>query len=172
MEFLELFGFFARMDWLVTIVFLSGFALVITEMFVPGFGVPGISGAILLFIGVLLLANSLMDAVIMFIIIVAFLGIILTIVLHSASKGRFSKTVVLNDALNREQGFSGTEDLEFFLGKQGVAVTTLRPSGTADFDGVRLDVVSQSEFISKGTKVTVIKVEGRRIVVDDIEENA
>ncbi len=170
MGFLELFSFFARLDWLSGIFFISGFVLVIVEMFYPGFGVPGILGSILLFLGVMFLANSVVEAIIIILIILAVLGIILTLVLHSASRGRL-KNMVLSDSLNKESGFSGTEDLEFFLDREGFAVTVLRPSGTADFDGVKLDVVSQGEFIQKGAKVKVIKVEGRRIVVDDIVDN-
>jgi membrane-bound ClpP family serine protease len=48
---------------------------------------------------------------------------------------------------------------------QGVATTVLRPAGTADFEGVKLDVVTEGEFIDKGARLQVIRVEGRRIVV-------
>ena len=53
------------------------------------------------------------------------------------------------------------------LQSQGVskAVTLLRPSGTAEFDGVRLPVVSDGEFVSPGTAVQVVTVQGNRIVV-------
>lgn len=58
--------------------------------------------------------------------------------------------------------------MERFLGKEGTALSVLRPSGVANFDGIKLDVVSQGDFILKGTKVKIIKVEGRRIVVSEI----
>lgn len=170
MGFLEMFGFFARMTWLPAICFIAGFGLVIFEMFNPGFGAPGIAGVIFLFLGILFLAKSVVDAIIMVIIILAVLGIILVIVLRSARSGRLSKTVVLSDALDSESGFSGTENLESYLGKEGVAITVLRPAGIAEFDGTKLDVVSQSEFLPKGTRIKVVKVEGRRIVVEDIKE--
>lgn len=169
MGFLEMFGFFARMSWLPAICFIAGFALVIFEMFTPGFGVPGTAGAILLFLGILFVARSVTDAIIMVLIILAILGIALVLILRSASRGKLSRTVVLSASLDRDSGFSSTEDLESFLGKEGVATTVLRPSGIADFDGLRLDVVSQSEFIPKGTKIRVVKVEGRRVVVDSIK---
>jgi len=41
----------------------------------------------------------------------------------------------------------------------------LRPSGTADFSGIKLDVVSDGEFIPKDTTVIINKIEGHRIVV-------
>ncbi|NMB96506.1 MAG: hypothetical protein GYA02_07835, partial [Clostridiaceae bacterium] len=95
-------------------------------------------------------------------------GVALTLVLHSASKGRLSKTLILSDSLNKEEGFSGTEDLEYFVGREGKTLTVLRPAGTAEFDGVKLDVVSEGEFIPKNTRVKVKKVTGRRIVVTKI----
>ncbi len=166
---LDLMGLLTSFDFFAAIFFLLGFILVIVEMFHPGFGAPGITGAILLVLGIVSVARDPYDVLILIIFILAVLGIALTFVLHSATKGKLSKTLVLTDSLNKEQGFEGTEDLNFFLGKEGKAVTILRLAGTADFDGVKLDVVSESEYIQKDTKVKVIKVEGRRIVVKEIK---
>jgi membrane-bound serine protease (ClpP class) len=47
----------------------------------------------------------------------------------------------------------------------GVALTQLRPSGTANINGQRVDVVSEGGLIQRGTQVKVIAVEGTRIVV-------
>jgi len=71
----------------------------------------------------------------------------------------------LTDSLNEESGFQGTEDLKAFIGKEGKALTALRPAGTAEFNGTRLDVISESEYIEKDSKVKIIDVEGRRVVV-------
>ena len=167
MGFLEIFGFLAKMSWLPALCFLAGFILVIFEMFYPGFGVAGISGSVLLFLGVLFMANTLIEAVILLLIIFAILGAMLTFVLHSASRGRLSK-MILSSKESRDLGYVGTEDLDYFLNKEGVSASILRPSGTADFNGVKLDVVTQGEFLQKGTPIEVIKVEGRRIVVKEI----
>jgi membrane-bound ClpP family serine protease len=165
----DLIGLFYSFEFYSAILFILGFILVIVEMFHPGFGAPGITGTILLILGIISVARNLYDVFILIILILAVLGIALTFVLYSATKGKLSKTLVLTDSLNKEQGFEGTEDLNFFLGKEGKAITILRPAGTADFDGVKLDVVSESEYIQKDTKVKVIKVEGRRIVVREIK---
>lgn len=152
------------------ICFALGFLFIIIEMFQPGFSAPGITGTILLIIGVVITASNFTQALIMIIVILAILGIMMALVLQSATKGRLSKILVLKEAQNKESGYIGTEDLEYFLGKEGVTVTVLRPSGTADFDGVKMDVVSQGEFIQKESRVKIIKVEGRRIVVAQISE--
>lgn len=159
------FGFIDHITVWTAICFIAGFVLIIFEMFHPGFGAPGISGIVLLVLGVVFTAQSLLDALIIIIIILAILGAALTLVLHSASKGRLSKALVLTDSLKKESGYISAEDLQFFLGKEGTVISILRPSGTADFDGVRLDVVSEGDYIQKGTIVRVVKVEGRRIVV-------
>jgi membrane-bound ClpP family serine protease len=150
--------------------FAVGFIFVVIEMFHPGFSAPGITGTILLILGVVITARDFTQALIMIIIILAILGILMALVLQSATKGRLSKIIVLKESQNKESGYIGTEDLEYFLGKEGITVTVLRPSGTADFDGVKMDVVSQGDFIQKDSKVRIIKVEGRRIVVKQIEK--
>lgn len=147
------------------IILVAGLLLVVVEMFHPGFGAPGITGAILILLAVVLIANTFLEALILIIIVLAVLGIALSLVLQSATKGRLSKTLILNDSLKKESGFIGTEDLDYFLGKEGVTLSILRPAGTADFDGVKLDVVSEGDFIPKDSTVRIIKVEGRRIVV-------
>lgn len=155
----------AGISWLPLVVIVAGLALVIVEMFLPGFGAPGIIGVILLAIGIIMFADTPLQALVMVVIILAILGVALVLVLQSASKGRLSKHLVLNDSLNDSEGFSAVDDLNYFIGSEGVALTVLRPSGTADFSGVKLDVVSDGEFIPKGSTVIITKVEGNRIVV-------
>lgn len=51
------------------------------------------------------------------------------------------------------------------LGKTGVAVTDLRPTGSVDIDGVKFDVISEGEYIRKGTNVEIFKVSGVKLLV-------
>ena len=57
-------------------------------------------------------------------------------------------------------------DLNYFIGKKGVTHTALRPAGIGEFDGVKLNVVSNGEFIEPGEKVRVTRVDGNKILVD------
>lgn len=50
-------------------------------------------------------------------------------------------------------------------GAQGIALTTLRPSGKARFADQVVDVVTEGEFIPVDTAVTVIATDGMRVVV-------
>ncbi len=156
---------FAGFDWIAFLCIIIGLVFVIIEMHIPGFGVPGIIGVILLAAGVIMYASSPLEALIMIIIILAILGVALTLVLQSASKGQLAKHLVLNDSLDANASYSSIGDLSYFIGSEGKTITVLRPSGTADFSGVKLDVVSEGEFIPKDRGVIITKVEGNRIVV-------
>jgi len=150
------------------LILVTGLALVIVEMFHPGFGAPGITGGILLVLAIVLISNNLIQALILIILIIAFLSIVLAAVIKSAKSGRLSKVLILDDSLDNQSGFSATENLEEIQGKEGVSLTTLRPAGTAVIDGVKFDVVTEGEFISPSKNIKVVKVEGRRIVVKEI----
>ena len=167
MDILEV---FTNLSTWSVILFILGFLLVIVEMFNPGFGVPGALGIVFLIVGVIVTAETVEQGILMGVVILAILAVMLTIVLYSASKGRLSKKLILKDATDRQSGFSGTEDMKYLLGKSGKTVTPLRPAGCADLDGVRLDVVTRGEFIEKDVPVTVVEVEGNRIVVEPAKQ--
>ena len=166
---MDIFSFITQISVMQGLVLILGVILVIVEMFHPGFGAPGITGSLLIVFGIVLIADTLQQALILIILILAVLGIALSIMLHSATSGRLSRSpLILTHQQQRETGYIGTADLEFFLGKEGTSITVLRPSGVADFEGVKIDVVSEGEFIPQGRRVKVIKVGGRSIVVREM----
>jgi membrane-bound ClpP family serine protease len=165
---MDIVGMFTGISWIAALSLLFGVLMVILEMFIPGFGIPGITRVILLILGISMTARTVAEGLFLIFIILAVLGVNLIFVLRSVTKGKLAKTLVLNDSLNKEAGFSGTDDLSCYLGREGVAHTVLRPAGAADFGGVKLDVVTEAEYLAKGTKVKVIKVEGRRVVVREV----
>ncbi|NQV49987.1 MAG: NfeD family protein, partial [Candidatus Marinimicrobia bacterium] len=59
----------------------------------------------------------------------------------------------------------GSLGMESMLGKSGVALTKLRPAGTALIEGSRIDVVTPGDFIEKDTEISIIRVDGNRVVV-------
>ena len=152
----------------VMIMLLVGVGLLVFEMYVPGFGVPGISGIALLVLGFVLLGPTLAQGLVLFAILAAILCVALSICLYSASKGRLSKSkLVLNDVAVPADT-AENNDLNYFIGKEGVTHTALRPAGIGEFDGVKLNVVSDGEFIGKDKRIRVLSVEGNRIVVCEI----
>ncbi|WP_432402441.1 NfeD family protein [Wukongibacter sp. M2B1] len=155
---------------LSAVFFGLGLILMVIEIYVPGFGVWGIAGITCFIVGIIVTADTLIEALILMMILLAIIGIIFTILLHSISKGKLPKNMVLSTSVKKEDCYIGTSDMKYFLNRQGRTLTKLRPVGTVDFDGVKLDAVSEGEFISKGTMVEVIKVDGRRIIVRKIQE--
>ena len=142
-----------------------GYVLLVVEMCIPGFGVPGIAGIILAVLGVITMQPTPLQALIVVVVYVVLLCIALAICLRSAAKGRLSKSrLVLNEVATKAET-SESSELTYFVGKTGAAHTPLRPAGIAEFDGVKLSVVSEGDFIDKDTPVRVSRVEGKRIIV-------
>ncbi len=154
---------------LAIILFIAGFVLIGIEMVIPGFSVPGISGIICLLVGIFLIADSVVEGAIITIIILALLGIMLAIILGLLSKGKLTSPIILKDEQNKNKGFISSSDLQYLLGKQGVASTDLRPSGTGNFDGIEFDVISESKYISKDTKLVIYKVQGSKLIVKAVD---
>ena len=155
----------------ILICFVIGIGLMVLEAFMPGFGLPGISGIILEVVAVALtwMNHGPMAALGMTLIVLSILAIAISMSLRSAANGKLSRSkLVLNDTESNEAGYRSTEDLDVFLGTEGVTTTVLRPTGMAEFDGVRLNVVSEGEFIQSGTRVQIVRVEGSRILVRTI----
>ena len=59
-----------------------------------------------------------------------------------------------------------------YLGKKGTAVTPLRPTGIAEFDGERIEVVTEGDFISAGSRVKVVAMDRRQYFVRLVSESA
>ena len=155
----------------IVICFIFGVILLVVEAFMPGFGLPGISGIALQVAAVVItyLNHGAVAALGMTLIILSIIAIAISVSLHSAAKGKLSKSkLILNDVESNEAGYRSTEDLEIFLGREGATTTVLRPTGMADFDGVRLNVTSEGEFVPAGERVRIVRVEGSRILVRTI----
>jgi len=164
MEFIDL---ITNISVLSIILFVVGIGLIVVEMFEPGFGLFGVIGILCLIVCIFVTAQTVVQGLVLtavfFVIIVILLGIFLAFV----SKGRLPKRLILHESETVEQGFSGTEDMKYLMGKTGVVTAICRPVGNVDFDGVKLDVVSRGEYIEKGTTVEVIEIEGNRLVVKE-----
>lgn len=158
------------MEWLIPIIIcvLAGVVLLIVEAFMPGFGVPGISGILLLLAGVAMTwyEYGAMVGLGTTVAVLALVGVAISVSLKSASSGRLSKSdLILNDT---ETPPSENADMQLLVGKEGVVKNTLRPVGTAEFDCGKLHVTSDGEYVSEGQKVRIVRVEGTQIFVNKI----
>lgn len=68
-----------------------------------------------------------------------------------------SRWLALNHKMTSEDGYVAAPDLSSMLGCEGLAVTDLRPSGKADFDGRKLDVSIRQGYVKKGTRIRVVE---------------
>ena len=153
------------------ILLLVGIGLLVFEMYIPGFGVPGTLGIGTLVLGFVLLKPTWEQGLLLFLILAAILCVALSICLFTASKGRLAKSrLALNDVAIPADA-AENNDLNYFIGKEGVSHTALRPAGIGEFDGVKLNVVSDGEFIAKGKPIRVLSVAGNRIVVAEIKDH-
>jgi membrane-bound ClpP family serine protease len=143
---------------------LVGVALLVLEVFVPGFGLCGISGLILLTVGIVITWNTYgsVAGLAVTLIALALAGISISVSIKSAATGKLSKSALI---LNRVTQPVEHEDTEALLGKEGVTTTVLNPVGIAEFDGVRLNVVSEGNYMAKGAKVRIAQIDGAKIIV-------
>jgi membrane-bound serine protease (ClpP class) len=142
---------------------LLGIMCLIVEMFMPGFGVFGISGIVLMVISGVLAVIYVPYGWF----IVAAEGALLTVMFIFMTcyirRRQLHGRLIMNENLNEDMPPIG--DLESLIGKEGVTVTVLRPFGAADFNGVRMEVSSCGPFIEKGVRITVSQVEKNKITV-------
>ena len=165
-------SFFEQIKAWEIVILVLGFILLIVEMFVPGFGIAGGIGIALLILGIILTAQTPLQALVMFGILVVLVAIVLWIILRSAKKGKLARSLILRSSSTREAGYSASRDMSDQVGRTGVASTYLRPAGIGEFEGRRLDVVSEGEFIEKGMCIRITKVFGSRIVVEKCEDSS
>ncbi len=152
----------------IIICFVIGIGLLILEAFMPGFGAPGITGVILEIITLVLtwFEHGPLATLAMLLIVLLVLAIAISTSLRSITHGRLrNSSLVHTETESNEDGYRSIEDLAVFQDREGITSSVLRPTGIADFDGVRLNVSSEGDFIAAGTKVRIIKVEGAKILV-------
>ena len=162
------------------LLFIVGLALVAIEVFaLPGFGVAGVLGAVLMITGLTLstvenMGSGMFDydysLVIksFFIVIIAFfLSIVVSIWLSSKlfatnTFGNFS----LAKTQNATEGYTtATEEYIEMTGKKGVAMTILRPSGKVIIEGDMFDATAITSFIEKDDKVEVVGYQTGQLIV-------
>jgi membrane-bound serine protease (ClpP class) len=151
-------------------------ALIAVEVYlVPGFNVVGVFGfvVILFAIGYAFSETGLVGGIYALIGTVVVGGGLFYLMWTSGAWDRFVLATNLRsdeDSVVRE-----SEHRAKYLGKSGVAMTPLRPTGVAEIDGERIEVVTEGEFIASGSKVRVVAMDRRRFFVrlaDALAESA
>ncbi|MCD9022994.1 nodulation protein NfeD [Cohnella sp. NL03-T5] len=159
---------FAGMESIV--LFVIGIVLLISEMFIPSFGILGILGIAALIFGITMGAYDTGTAL-RSLGIAALIAIVIIIVFAYVFRKRgIWNRFILSEQLTTDKGYVPQLSREKWIGQEGIALSMLRPSGLADINGERLDVISTGEYVDKGKPVRVMSVDGTRIVVKEIKE--
>lgn len=156
-----------RVEILVPLLLIAiGLALIAVEVYlIPGFNVIGILGLLSLMFavgyafstsgfagGVLTLAGALSAT-----------GMLYYVLWTSGAWQRFVlSTTVTDDAALRAKE---QETRSRYLGKEGVALTPLRPTGVAEIEEERVEVVTEGGFIAAGSRIRVVAMDRRRFFV-------
>ena len=165
------------------LVFVIGVILVVVEIFViPGFGVAGISGIVLMFVSLVLsLINNVnfdfegvetgdIGVAITTVVLGVFGGFVLSLYLGNkvfTSKTGMFRNMSLKSVQNVSDGFVCIETGMFALkGKTGISKTVLRPGGKIFIEGEVYDAVANNGFIDKDVNIVVTKVEATQLYVD------
>lgn len=165
-------------NWTEIIIFFMGIILLLIEIFIiPGFGITGISGIILILLGIFLSLikqpsttsrAQLMQAFYTLNLTIVITFVIVVLFWKFLPKTGLWKRVVLDFSETKKGGFQSATSLEPYLGKTGKTTSCLRPSGKAIIKGTSVDVISEGEFIDKDKKIKVIKVETNKIIVKEV----
>lgn len=150
---------------LVLVLFFLGIGLLIVEALLPGFGIAGISGLLAIIASVVLAAGDTRLGLQTVAVALLLSTILLVISFRYMARRKLFDRVSLHGRSTAAEGYlAGPKDVSL-IGMRGVAITMLRPSGIAEVAGKRFAVVTEGGFVPPGTTITIIGVEGSRIVV-------
>ncbi|MDQ0858330.1 membrane-bound serine protease (ClpP class) [Bacillus sp. V2I10] len=150
------------------ILFIVGLILVAAEFFVPG-GIIGFIGFGAILLSFFIATDDI--AYMAFSLVVALLVAVTAAIIFVKVFGKrmnIFKKLILRDSTNTESGYVSNRNRLELIGKTGIALTSMRPSGTALIDDERIDVVTEGMYIAKDQKIKIVKVEGSRVVVREI----
>lgn len=167
--------------WEILALFI-GVVLIALEIFViPGFGVTGISGIIMVVgsLVLIMLRNDFFNfeyvplgdiTVALFTVVGGFAGSILLMVFIGSrlTDTAAFKRLALQDTQKSADGYTVNANSVAMNGKRGVAHTILRPSGKIMIDNQLYDAFTRGEFIERGEQIEVISTEGVALKVKKI----
>jgi membrane-bound serine protease (ClpP class) len=162
----HLFAYMAGLEALI--LFIIGLALLLVEAFlIPGFGITGVSGIVAIAFSLIMVFGGIYSALTAMASIITYSVIISGVVYWWGPKLRLFDRFILKEELATDQGFVATDGntLDHLLNLEGIATSPCRPSGKVQVGDERYDAVSDGDFIEKGARVVVRKVEGTKVVV-------
>ena len=84
-------------------------------------------------------------------------------------RGTIWRPAIRSTGAHQADGYIAAIPRADLVGQDGVAVTDLRPAGTAQIGQERVDVVTEGEYVPQGRAVRVVRSEGYRHVVRGLQ---
>lgn len=145
---------------------LAGLALIAAEVYlVPGFNIVGILGLVLIVfaIGYTFTESGVFGGFLTLVGTVIGGGSLFWFLWQSGAWDRF----VLSTNLRQDDAVTASEAEQrtHYLGREGTALTPLRPTGVAEIDEQRLEVVTEGEYIAAGSHIRIVAMDRRRYFV-------
>ena len=142
-------------------------ALIVAEVFVPSGGILSIcafacaAGGVLIFF-----KHSTSAGVAGIVVAVVMVPSLLVLAYRVFPRTRFGRVVTLTPP-QRAPGdaIADSDHLKELLGAEGVVITPLRPVGTCDFSGKRVECVAEQGYVEKSERVKVIRVQSTQVTV-------
>ena len=159
--------------WFAIFLYLACAALLIAEVFVPSGGVISICAFACLFGGIYIFyKHGTTTCIAGVIVAIIMIPAVLVVAYKIFPRTKFGKGIILAQPQRRQgDAIPDSAKLEELIGATGVVLTPLRPVGTCDFSGQRVECVAESGYVDKDKKVTVIGVESTQVTVRTVEEN-
>ena len=153
---------------LAVVLLVMGFLLILAEIFFVSFGILGLSsaGCFILSFFMAYRAGGPWMLALFIVLAVVLVPTVLAMAFKWMPRTRWGKKLVRENPKYEDVTATGVpKELESLVGKRGVTVTRCRPSGVAEIDGKRVDVVAEGMMIDLDRPVEVVRVEGSRVVV-------
>lgn len=155
-----------------TVAFLTlvlGVLCLLAELLMPGFGIFGMLGIVFMFVswGVTIFTFKL--GFIIVLIEIMFLGLISFFAIKKLKRMQIYSKFILSDVVEQDKKQIG--NMEHFIGKEGIAKTDLRPFGSAEFNGINIDVLSDDGYIKKNCLIKAVKFEENKLYVKLLNTN-
>lgn len=146
------------------VVLVLGIILIGIEFYMPGFGFPGIFGIIFTAGGIYLTGRNTSERIIVGVITIVVIAVMLVISIIAFNSKKVKSPIKLDTDLSGKDLFIDGKDMEYLIGKKGIALTDLKPSGKGEFSGVVLDVIS-GQYVSKGASLEIKEIKNNKIIV-------
>ncbi len=152
---------------LFLILLLAGLILLGAEIFVPG-GVLGVVGALALAgaVGMGFVAFGPVIGTYVAIVVALLAGVAIVLWMIIFPRTRLGRNMTVSRTLQGAK--AGPAESGALVGQEGEALSDLRPAGYAQFANRRVDVVTSGGYVAQGARVKVVRVEGARVVVQQV----